>query len=1420
MKKGRKSYHLGIDIGSVSVNVVLVDEKGKVVEEQNRRLLGEPLQIVLEFLKEVLETHKRKKIGPVSVTGSGGKLVADLLGGTFINEVIAQSAATAHHYPEVRTIIEIGGEDAKLILLEPEPDGSGGYRIEDFSMNSVCSAGTGSFLDQQAFRLQIDIEEFGKLALKSKTPPRIAGRCSVFAKSDMIHLQQVGTPHYDVVAGLCYALARNFISVLGAGKTLNPPIAFQGGVAANAGIRRAFKELLDLKAKDLIIPKRFMATGAIGAVLHNMKGGKARENYNGLENLETYVKRLEQEGEVSHRLPLEPPRDIHSAEMWTRSNLTGGEKIKAYLGIDVGSVSTNLVLIDEDKKVISKRYLRTQSKPLQVVQQGLREIAEEVGDKVEIAGVGTTGSGRYLTGDFVGADVIRNEISAQAAASIDIDPGVDTIFEIGGQDSKYISVDHSVVVDFNMNHACAAGTGSFLEEQAEQLGVDIKKEFSDLAFASKNPVPLAEKCTVFMESDLIHYQQKGSNKEDLMAGLSYSIVQNYINKVVKTGAIGNRIFFQGGTAFNQAVVSAFEKVTGRRIIVPPHHEVTGAIGVALLAREAANGEKSTFKGFDLSEKTYAFKSFQCQECPNVCEINKITIEGSKPLFYGSRCGKFDVDKKKSQDLGLPDLFEEREQWMLNIYPTREPTDPAAPAVGMPRSLMMWELFPLFKAFFSELGFRVILSDKTNETIAKKSTEVVSGEFCFPVKIAHGHVLNLVEKGVDYIFLPAIQEMKKTDKTQEHAWVCPWNQCIPFTILSAMDLTKHGVKVLHPDIWFSAPEPLVMKKFGEIGKEVGRNWMESLRAYYVAKSHQEKFYELCVNRGKEVLETLAHDDMAIVILSRSYNGCDQRLNLNIPKKLRQMGVLPIPMDFLPLDDMELRKEDERINWKNGQRFVKAARFIANDPRLYAMYITNFNCGPDAFIRYYITDNLKGTPCFELEVDEHSSDTGAITRCEAYLDSLNNRRSKKIQVEVPEPNYRPYTDDMTIYMPQPDCLNSLPQIFQATYKAFGLNIKLSPKSDHETLEYSRQFSTSKECYPYQLVLGDLVKVLNDDSVDKNKLAFLSPVTPGACRLLGYPKGFRSVLDRLGYPHVPMINPTTRWKEGKFLIGGKNHMQVEKLAYLANTANELLLKRVREVRPYEVNRGETDAVYDELFKELLERTEKKKLFAPFLKKAAKRFAAIKTEGMGTKPVVALVGEIYVRMTPFANGNLEEEIERLGGEAWIVPLSELMFFRNKWFVDYSLQNLKPVEAASWVVTDLGMKFFLHRYERCFKGTMKNPFDSVNTRETQDLASPFVYKGMWGETVPNIGRMVELVEHNLVHGIMNVGPFACMPTTLADSLARAVLKKIGTFPFMTMSCEGLEKTNALTRIEAFMYQAQQFMQEKGRVQPGIRDAL
>ena len=782
-----KSLYLGIDVGSVSANTVIMDEHRNVLEEHYTRIKGQPLQTVQKVLEEILQRIPLEQFRSISFTGTGGKLLSELLGGNFVNEIIAQAKAVQYFYPQVRTIIDIGGEDSKLILIEEE---EGRFKISDFSMNTLCAAGTGSFLDQQASRLGLTIEEFGQLALKSTNPPRIAGRCSVFAKSDMIHLQQIATPDYDIVAGLCYALARNFKSNIGKGKTFVKPVSFQGGVAVNVGMRKAFLDVLELSDGELIVPKHFASMGAIGAILVTQEDKGSKREWIGLSRLNQYLKdHRETEtplkplclsanhitsppplpcGVVKHTPQGRPsPFNGEGNKIWG----SGGEKIEAYLGLDVGSISTNLVVIDQEKRVLSKRYLMTAGRPIEAVRIGLQEIGEEIGDRVEIKGVGTTGSGRYLTADFVGADLVRNEITAQATAAIYIDPKVDTIFEIGGQDSKYISIDNGVVVDFEMNKVCAAGTGSFLEEQAEKLDVSIKEEFGALALSAEKPVRMGERCTVFIESDLVHHQQRGAQKDDLVAGLSYSIVQNYLNRVVGDRRIGNRIFFQGGTAFNKGVIAAFEKVLDKEIIVPQNHDVTGAIGVAILAMEERTWERSGFKGFDLSQRRYEQTSFECKGCPNLCLIRKVSVEGEKPLFYGSRCEKYDVIKR-TKGSNIPDLFEEREKMLFAPYEGEDKLPPNAPEIGIPRILYFHEMFPFWRAFFTELGYRVVLSDVTNKELIRKGVENVVAETCFPIKVSHGHVLNLLEKGVKRIFLPSIVNLKPSHPEIPNTSACP------------------------------------------------------------------------------------------------------------------------------------------------------------------------------------------------------------------------------------------------------------------------------------------------------------------------------------------------------------------------------------------------------------------------------------------------------------------------------------------------------------------------------------------------------------------------------------------------------------------------------------------------------------------------
>src|SRR5664279_4464107 len=470
-------FYLGLDIGSVSLNTVIIDENNNILEEYYDYVHGRPFNVLKDRLTSVIGKYSSETIKGIAVTGTGGKLAIGLIGGVFVNEIIAQATSTGILFPEARTVIEIGGEDSKLILLERDPE-NGHSRLVDFEMNSICAAGTGSFLDQQARRIGVAIEnEFGEMALKSVDPPRIAGRCSVFAKSDMIHHQQIATPLHDIVAGLCFALARNFRSNVARSKEIRKPVVFSGGVAANTGMIRAFRETLNLIDGDLIVPTHHSAMGAIGAVYYARDNKLNMNHFEGINKLEEYLT-----GSSMKFISLPPLKEsmakyckvVHFPK-------NGTEKLGVYLGLDIGSLSTNVVLIDENHRVVARRYLPTAGKPLEAIRQGLTEIYDEAGEKIVVLGAGTTGSGRYLTGDFIGADNIVNEITAQATAAIDYDPTVDTIFEIGGQDSKYISIENGVVVDFEMNKICAAGTGSFLEEQAEKLNINIVEEFGCMA---------------------------------------------------------------------------------------------------------------------------------------------------------------------------------------------------------------------------------------------------------------------------------------------------------------------------------------------------------------------------------------------------------------------------------------------------------------------------------------------------------------------------------------------------------------------------------------------------------------------------------------------------------------------------------------------------------------------------------------------------------------------------------------------------------------------------------------------------------------------------------------------------------------------------------------------------------------------------
>ncbi len=1384
------ALYVGLDVGSISADLALMDAEGAVLDTRYVRIFGRPHEVALEELERLLQEHD--DVRGLCVTGSGAKVIAELLGVPFINEIVAHSRATARFHPEVRTIIEVGGTESKLIELQRTPHGP---RVSDFAMNALCAAGTGSFLDQQASRLKVSIEEFSRLALKSENPPRVAGRCSVFAKSDMIHLQQQGTPDYDIIAGLCYAMARNFRTSVGMGNEFRPPAAFQGGVAANVGMVRAFRDVLGLGEDGLIIPQHFDCMGAIGAVLEALRVGRDC----GFESLDPLREYVGQKHAKADRLPpLEG--EGYAIDVSAKPLPAGEEKVNAYVGVDVGSISTNVVVIDEDRNVIGRCYLMTEGRPLEAVKKALYEVGSKIGDRVKVCGCASTGSGRYLTGAFVGADIIKNEITTHARGAVEMDPGVDTIFEIGGQDAKYMSLENGAVVDFAMNKVCAAGTGSFLEEQAERLGMEIEEEFGREALSSPQPCQLGDRCTVFMESDVNFHQQRGVDRRDLVAGLCYSIVYNYLNRVVEDRRVGDAIFFQGGVAFNRGVKAAFEAVVGRKVTVPPHHDIMGAIGAAIIAQEEGTGE-SRFRGFDLRDVGYELKTFECTRCSNRCEIHKVSIEGQEPLFYGSRCGRFDrkEDKKGSH---LPRLFAEREEALLQTYGKDSPEDPIGVRVGVPRVMTFFDLYPFWKAFFTELGCEVVLSEPTNRQVVQAGSDVMTTETCFPIMVAHGHVRRMFSADVDYILVPSVVDLPEEAPDAVRSYTCPLAHGLPYLLEASLDLPEGAPPLLSPILHFERGREDVDARLRELADQIGAPRRRVKRAVRAAWEAWEDFRNTLRERGRQILEELPDEEHAAVIISRPYNGCDAGMNLAIPDKLRDLGVLAIPLDMLPLDLEAVGRDFPHMYWKYGQRILAGARFIADRPNLHALYITNFRCGPDSFISKFF-DRLLGEPYLTIEVDQHSADVGAITRCEAFIDSFESIR--------PAPRGEAHGEDLffdirrssrplTIYIPHMDDHGIM---MAAVLRSNGVHADALPMSDHESLELGRQFTTGKECYPCILTTGDIIKKTRQPDFDPERAAFFMAQATGPCRFGQYHKFHRMVLDELGYPEVPMVvmDQTEQFADHVKSFGADFYRSCWDLLVIV----DFLQKMVREIRPREVNPGQTDRVYRECLRELAEVAEQKGDYLRAAAAARERLEAIETDASDSRPLIGVVGEIYVRSNEFANNFLVRKLEELGAQVMLPTLQEwISYIAHERREIYRTDSRWLSLLKEWGI-ELVARWDERRIARIFKGAVEHMPREAAASKVIRAGSRYLDPTVKGEAILSMGRAVEYAHHGL-NGVVNVAPFGCMPGALVNGLLERFREEYDGMPVLKLAFDGVEQTAEQTLLEAFVHQARQHM--------------
>ncbi len=1401
----KPAYLFGFDIGSISINTVVMGSDGKIILDRYDYNHGKPFEKLGDILNELETTYEKQQFKHLSFTGTGGKLAAELLGGTYVNEIVAQSTSVSKLHPEVRTIIEMGGEDSKLIFMD-EVDKQAS-RLSDFELNTLCAAGTGSFLDQQANRIGISIEkEFGELSLKSENPPRIAGRCSVFAKSDMIHLQQIATPVHDIVAGLCFAVARNFISSLGRGKTIKFPVMFQGGVSSNIGMVRAFRELLEAGEGDLLIPEHNTSMGAMGAVLHNLADGAVAENtYQGTAKLIEYIHGEKSRGKSFE--PLKAPASDIRKEVYQIPE--SEEKYEVYLGLDIGSLSTNVVLIDDQDRVVARRYLPTASKPLEAIRKGMSEIYEEIGERVVVKGAGTTGSGRYLTGDFIGADLIRNEITAQATAAIAFDPEVDTIFEIGGQDSKYISIDNGVVVDFEMNKVCAAGTGSFLQEQAEKLDINIIEEFGEMALGADKPAGLGDRCTVFMESDLNAFQQKGVEKENLVGGLAYSIVHNYIQKVVRKKRVGDHILFQGGVTNNRAVVAAFEKVTGKKIYIPPHFDVTGAIGAAMLARDYVKQNKleTRFKGFDISKIPYTVDKFTCKACSNQCEIRRVRIEGEKkPLFYGGRCEKYELDERKGKGKGIPNYFEERLEMLTDGFEPGQ--DPSRPTIGIPRGLMVfYQQFPYWSTFFKELGFNVVVSEETNNQTVKKALGMIVAETCFPVEVMHGHIYKMLEDQLDYIFVPFIINSKAAKDNPTSNCNCPWVQTVPFMVKASIQ-EEQREKLLSPTLNFRYYGKVVEKElYDYFGKKFKLSKKQIAEAMKKADARQNQFEERVKARGREVLANLPEDKEVLTIIGRPYNTGDPALNLSMVEKLINLDVLPIPMDYLPLEEENITDDYNKMYWPNGQRILAASRIIARDDRLHGIYMGNFRCGPDSFLAHFVHEEMAGKPYMEIEIDEHGADAGMITRYEAFLDSLRGSRmgeEKKKTVYTPGKMAASPMQDRVLYFPY---LSDASHVIAAVCRSFGINSQSLPMQNQEDLDLARKYTSSRECFPMICTTGSFLKKLMDPETDPAKVSFFMPDHNGPCRFGQYNRFQRVLFDRLGYNKTEIIAPSN--DDSYESISGGHGSKFRLNCWKGFVAMDIIRKLKQERKPYEVVPGNTEQVYQQALADLVKCMENgAKDLTDTLAGIALAFTQIPLSNGKRKPVIAVVGEIFMRDNDFCSAHLVRRLEKFGAETWIAPFAEWLSYST---IRYTRDSRWKGDFKGVIKSKL-QEYFQERTASKITRQFHGLFDEdkeVAVKDMLNACGPYVHRHYDGDPALNLGTSAILVDKG-ISGIANILPFTCMPGTLVASVSDQLRKDKGNIPYVSIAYDGQEDASIELRLQAFMHQAYEYAEEKG----------
>ncbi|NIZ18789.1 CoA activase [Spirochaetales bacterium BR151] len=1377
-------FRLGIDIGSTTAKIVLLDPENKQIFTRYRRHNTEVVATILGILHEVLTELGDIDLS-VAITGTAGMGISEKTGIPFVQEVVAAAGVAKELYPECRTLIDLGGEDAKIIFFNQEMK-------PDIRMNGACAGGTGAFIDQMATLLGYPVEELSALADQHQNTYPIASRCGVFAKTDVQNLIARGIQPSDIAASIFRAVAYQTVNALARGVDIMPKIIFTGGpLTFMPALKRAFYDILNINEFDVISTKSSEVFPALGAALDTSPEKEVAK----ISTLIARITNIKEENiTLDTRLePLFTSADEfaqwnqeyerqYQVEKFDLSTLTNETKL--FLGIDSGSTTTKIVICDEHGAIVVRDYHPNNGNPVDAVTRGLTSVYEQLKalgvDKPNLIRTATTGYGEDLTRFAFKLDDGLVETIAHYTAASYFAPDVSFILDIGGQDMKAIFIEHGIINNLELNESCSSGSGSFIETFAKGLSMKVQ-DFAQEACYSNAPCDLGTRCTVFMNSKVKQALREGATQGDISAGLAYSVIKNCFNKVLKItdmSLLGDTVVVQGGTFKNPAVLRALEKVINKKVVRPDICELMGAYGAALVAIERHHQEAkpSTFIGLDnLAEaQKYSRQTLTCKGCENLCRITQMNFtdeEAKTRKFYsGNKCEKIFSNKLISSHQGFNMHQFKRDLLWAGVKPLDE--QPKRPTIGIPRVLNMWDNFPFWHAMFEESGFNVVLSDPSTVSLAEKGyATVMSENICYPAKITNGHIINLVEKKVDRIFYPMIiyEKAEFDDTASANEYNCPVVAGYPEVISAAMmPETKHGIPFDKPSLAMNDKKLFKKGLWSYFHEHLGVNKKIFDEAFDKAVAADVQYRKAIQEKSQAVINVAREEKrLLIMLLGRPYH-VDALINHKLPEMISALGIDVLTEDSLPpAERVGLHGVDVLTQWTFPNRIYDAAIWAGSQPNVEVIHINSFGCGPDAVTIDEVKALLAsfGKSPTVIKVDEITSPGSVRLRIRSMIESVA-MRGENFQPQKKEraftKNFEEIDKDRIILAP--DFSPFYTRFIVKSMRDEGYNLKILPEPDRQSIHVGLQYTNNDICYPATIVIGDLVKALQSGEYAIDNVAVALTQTGGQCRASSYISMLKKALISAGFADVPVVAINTHADSGQlnrqpgFKLNPTSFMLTSLLGLLYG---DVIAKLYWTYATYEKEHGTAKAMSDKWLaagEEIIDYKHPNRIYG-LIEQAVAEFNTIQVKE-GRFPKVGIVGEIFVKFNEFSNNYTAQWLIKNGIEPDFPPL--VNFFLST-IVQQKYNKSANVENHSWaelLAIKAAAPVILHYVKKANKLLAKSKLAISPIHDIRHIAKNAA-KGMdlvlqFGESWLLPGDIITFVNEGTTD-VLCLQPFGCI---------------------------------------------------------------